>query len=40
MHDLDTERLFPRLTGAVLACSVPPSGNRYIHTAQFKIISS
>ncbi|XP_022139823.1 uncharacterized protein LOC111010645 isoform X1 [Momordica charantia] len=34
-HDhSDTDRLFPRLTGAVLVCSVPPSGNRYFSMLQ------
>lgn len=32
MHDVDAECLFPTLTGAVLVCSVPPSGNRYLST--------
>ncbi|XP_038896062.1 phospholipase YtpA [Benincasa hispida] len=44
----DAEKLFPRLTGAVLICSVPPSGNsglvqRYLFTkpiAAFKVTLS
>ncbi|XP_008444432.3 uncharacterized protein LOC103487757 [Cucumis melo] len=47
-HFSDTEGLFPRLTGAVLICSVPPSGNsglvrRYLFTkpiAAFKVTLS
>ncbi|XP_022139824.1 uncharacterized protein LOC111010645 isoform X2 [Momordica charantia] len=48
-HDhSDTDRLFPRLTGAVLVCSVPPSGNsgllwRYLFSkpvAAFKVTLS
>ncbi|XP_022927237.1 uncharacterized protein LOC111434144 isoform X2 [Cucurbita moschata] len=47
-YDDFSERLFPRLTGAVLVCSVPPSGNsglvkRYLFTkpiAAFKVTLS
>lgn len=47
-HSDFSERLFPRITGAVLICSVPPSGNsglvqRYLFTkpiAAFKVTLS